>query len=1188
MRRNFDDFVNSVAESNPELHKKLLADPIAALNELIDHHKSQLQGTDANTKAFSQKAIQKFEALKKDYETTQYTEAATPAKKQSGGVSGSALKDVVPVFHHTKVDVKDFDFGNFQRGKNQVSQFGDGLAVSTDTTPFLQKRYGNPIKGEVKDSDFVVIDTNKTEKEIYEELKSKGYKFNKPDGGSYIGNDPAKEYDGTEKANEQPAIISLFNDFQKSNPEVKGVKIVNHIIANEKVSPFYVIYDNKSFYGEGSLKAPTQYTEAATPKPEIKNEETKISDTEKETGVTDEAVNQPVRETTQTTGEGGGGKKPPVGEDGNVDAGKEELHGITLEANRQRREAIGMNERVVEKESFEQWDKEAESQLAKGYDINKLIEKMNKGEATTPVENSIRKIYAATLDKAVEANPTNELLAQAKKYAEAEAKANAAAGRDLVSLKGNGTPRDSLKDFYVAKMEAIGTDTLTEAQKAEVKKQFDEVKKERDAYKAKYEEAERLFIEQQAKEELSKPSTKKTTTGKKDYKAERQSLKDRLKQEIEEYKAAGQKMGIASDGGGESFVISAKIAKTIAEIAKTHVAEVGVKIKEVVERTLEDVKEYFGEGISDKDIMDVLAGKYNEKKQTRNELAAQMRELNTEAKLLEQYESLLKKEPQSERKKVEKNQRLKELRDGIKELQKEQGVGQYSEIEKAKRAIERNKAREQKIREKIANKDYEPAPKPQKFWESPEFKKNHPKLYNEVLDSQVRMEEAQLEFERNLIADEMSRAGLVEKGKEVWRKTAGTVKHLFASFDFSGLGVQNLPMILTNPVIGAKGIKMSFADFASQKRFDRYLTELHNSADWKLMKDSGLRVSEPKSLLEEGREQLFPDRFKAIVKIKGKTYGYMKIGEGKYELLDISKPFERQFVSLGNSLRVIKFRTEAEKLLEKGYTFEKNPQEFEGLAKRINNLTSGADVPRAFQGELTNTFIWSTRLIAAKLNMLGISDLVALTPVGRKLGVEKGYYQSLGVKGQKISRQQLYAAADLAKFTASVMATTYLSAMIGGGKVNTDPFDDSFLDVTFDDGISKNYTGGFSKYIALIFQLIRQGKSKNGVFTPYSGIKDRGQQVTHFLAGKAPPITRAVENILIGKDYTGKETDLGAEANKLKYPMAAGQITEQIKKDGLEGLFEQGIETLIGINVKDERDYQSKDSKTPIQKKKPK
>jgi hypothetical protein len=39
------------------------------------------------------------------------------------------------------------------------------------------------------------------------------------------------------------------------------------------------------------------------------------------------------------------------------------------------------------------------------------------------------------------------------------------------------------------------------------------------------------------------------------------------------------------------------------------------------------------------------------------------------------------------------------------------------------------------------------------------------------------MEEAQLEFERDLIADEMSRAGLVEKGKEVW---VGAVQKRFA------------------------------------------------------------------------------------------------------------------------------------------------------------------------------------------------------------------------------------------------------------------------------------------------------------------------------------------------------------------------------------------------------------------------
>lgn len=171
------------------------------------------------------------------------------------------ISDVVTVYHHTNVKPQDFNFGSFQRGKNQVSQFGDGLNASSTTTPFLIQRYGQPIKGEIKDSDFIVIDSNKSEKELYEELKAKGYKFNNPVTGSYIQNDPAKEYDGTEKANEQPAIINLFNDFQKSNPEVKGVKVINHIINGQKIDPFYVIYNAKSFYGPGSLSKKSTISE---------------------------------------------------------------------------------------------------------------------------------------------------------------------------------------------------------------------------------------------------------------------------------------------------------------------------------------------------------------------------------------------------------------------------------------------------------------------------------------------------------------------------------------------------------------------------------------------------------------------------------------------------------------------------------------------------------------------------------------------------------------------------------------------------------------------------------------------------------------------------------------------------------------------------------------------------------------
>ena len=167
------------------------------------------------------------------------------------------------VYHHTSVSLQNFNFGNFQRGKNQVSQFGDGLNAATETNEFFTKRYGQPIEGEVNDKDFVEIDTNLSESEIYDYLIGLGYKINTPQykSGKYNSKSAKEEYDDVDPANDNPAVINLFNDFQQSNPDVKGVKVVNHIIGDSKVKPFYVIYDAKSFYGPGSLsKQPKQQT----------------------------------------------------------------------------------------------------------------------------------------------------------------------------------------------------------------------------------------------------------------------------------------------------------------------------------------------------------------------------------------------------------------------------------------------------------------------------------------------------------------------------------------------------------------------------------------------------------------------------------------------------------------------------------------------------------------------------------------------------------------------------------------------------------------------------------------------------------------------------------------------------------------------------------------------------------------
>ena len=90
------------------------------------------------------------------------------------------------------------------------------------------------------------------------------------------------------------------------------------------------------------------------------------------------------------------------------------------------------------------------------------------------------------------------------------------------------------------------------------------------------------------------------------------------------------------------------MAKTIGEIAKSHVNEIGVNLKEVVRKTFEDVKDLIV-GITEKDIQDVLAGEYIEPRPTRNELAAKMRDLKDEAYYINKLDRLVNgKEPRKE------------------------------------------------------------------------------------------------------------------------------------------------------------------------------------------------------------------------------------------------------------------------------------------------------------------------------------------------------------------------------------------------------------------------------------------------------------------------------------------------------------------------------------------------------------
>jgi hypothetical protein len=284
VEKSYDDTirVNGLNEASVDAFIKLLKDGGASgindklFTELAKDIKSFITSNVVNNKIESLneqiKTLKEDIALSKKSKNGDRVETLNAELKtltaELAALGTAPFSDVVPVYHHTNVKPEDFNFGTFQRGKDQISQFGDGLNASTTTNKFFVKRYGNPIQGEVNDTDFVVIDANMSQKEMYEMLASKGFKFNNPQmgkatpkGASYIEGSAASEYDDTTPLKESPgAAINLFNDFQQSNPEVKGVKVINHIIGNQKVDPFYVIYNAKSFYGPDTLAKSSKST----------------------------------------------------------------------------------------------------------------------------------------------------------------------------------------------------------------------------------------------------------------------------------------------------------------------------------------------------------------------------------------------------------------------------------------------------------------------------------------------------------------------------------------------------------------------------------------------------------------------------------------------------------------------------------------------------------------------------------------------------------------------------------------------------------------------------------------------------------------------------------------------------------------------------------------------------------------
>jgi hypothetical protein len=865
-----------------------------------------------------------------------------------------------------------------------------------------------------------------------------------------------------------------------------------------------------------------------------------------------------VREVPTETSEGA--KEPPKDTETKVVVdGEGNIGGITHAANEVRRKDRALPEYQREPETFEKWNNEAENAIKEGYDVEGLIDRIEKGHDPTPVENSIRKIYQATLDAEISKNPTDALLAQQKRVIEAGDLANSRAGRNLVSLKGENSPLSSLSDFYVAKMEAAGVGKLTEQQKKETKEAFDKVQKADEnanaALEAYREEISRLKAENELLKQKKEPKKKG------DFAQQRKDAVEGAREALKKLRTGEAGLTVRIPLVNELVAIAPHVKKYVGSL----IGEGAYTLKEVVSKAYNEFKDIL-EGITEKDIHNIIAGEHNPERPTRNELAAKMRDLRDEAYYINKLERLLAgTEPKSEKKKVIRNRQIEELKQKISDFKKAEAESLKepkeqvdADLKKLNAIKKRNEKQTEEILDKIKKGDFE-TKKRIPFLEDPEMQKKFPKEYKAALDAIVKKEEARHEFDIALLRDEMARRNWKEKAGGLLDKTVGTAKAVVTGIDDSAVAIQTYMSLLRRPRTGITALRLHAAHAFSQNKFNRWLAALHNSSDFKFMKDAGLDVTEPQSLKEREKEEIFSNRFSGTIKIKGK----------EYKLIDAPlKPFERAFTTLGNVTRVVGFRTIAEKYMKEGYTWEKDPELFKSLANRLNTETGRGKQNEYIENasKIITKGIWSPRLMAAKFNILGISDLssIFLSKAGTK-----GYYRQLHPK------ERLAAIRDVAQFAVTVMALSYGLAIAYGGEVDDDPQSSTFLDVKLPNGKSVNLSGGFSGYIRTITQFATGKKRENGKLVEANRLKTFGR----FWRGKTPPITAGLLSLANEKDYMGQPTDAKKEAIKAVVPISVRGILEQIKSDGAVSFFTQGIPTFFGFNVKNESDFdKEKDS----------
>lgn len=351
-------------------------------------------------------------------------------------------------------------------------------------------------------------------------------------------------------------------------------------------------------------------------------------------------------------------------------------------------EEYGLPTYEKDPETFALWDKQAKEELAKDPNtINKILSKFERLENPEPWENRAMGMYVADLKARGDAGEFEAVrtLRRIKPILDISGRK---LGKGLVSRKGAFTVErmdnpQTLSDFQIQAMEMKGKDNLTPEEKKQVKEDYKNIsgkrKKENELKQKGAEElakkrAEKAFAK--AQKEVKKGASKT----KEEYAAERRAM-------IDKYKENKSKDTTKRQGAP----ISDEDVKLVAKLFTSYIQEGVQTLKEVTAKIYDTVKEHI-EGVSLKDIHNMIAGEYDKKPLTHNEIAATKKDIRDEAVLINRLEKLMSgEEPQNPKKAKQRTAAIEELMGKIKAFKKENAEANkfYGESDAHERKIEK-------------------------------------------------------------------------------------------------------------------------------------------------------------------------------------------------------------------------------------------------------------------------------------------------------------------------------------------------------------------------------------------------------------------------------------------------------------------------------------------------------------------